>query len=77
MHQNMSGDIEIIEFDTTINYPDARLTVDTAKDFDLIKNLITDYHCHLKKTEEIIDILIDNRELMQINNDVQQKKWSE
>ncbi|QOD62084.1 glycosyltransferase family protein [Polaribacter haliotis] len=77
MHQNFPGNIEILEFQNHLNFPDARLTVDTAEDFELIKRLIVDYDSHLKSTKEIIDILKSNNALMKINNDIVQKKWTE
>ena len=77
MHQKMSGDIELIEFNTTVNYPDARLTVDTIEDFQLIKELITEHHCHQKNMDEIIKILMENRSLINMNNEVTQKRWNE
>lgn len=77
MHQNMPGDIEIIEFETEIDFPDARLTVDTPQDLELMKRLIGDHQCHLKNTEEIIKILVDNRDLTKINRDIVQKSWCE
>lgn len=76
MHQNRPGDIEIREFNTQLNLPEARLTVDTREDFNLVEKLITDYNCHLKKTEEIIEILKTDRSLMEINCNVIQKKWN-
>ena len=77
MHQNMPGDIEIIEFETEIDFPDARLTVDTLRDLELMKKLIVDHKCHLKNTEEIIKILVDTRDLTKINRDIVQKSWCE
>lgn len=77
MHQNMLGDIEIREFNAMIDYPEARLTVDTKEDFGLIKRLIVNHHCDSKNLEEIIDILKKNKELMQLNNNIHQKKWNE
>ena len=77
MHQNMPGDIEIHEFKNEINFPDARLTVDTPEDYELIKELILEHNCHLKNTQEIIDILIANKDLVGINNGIVQKKWTE
>jgi|26BtaG_2_1085354.scaffolds.fasta_scaffold00002_244 spore coat polysaccharide biosynthesis protein SpsF (cytidylyltransferase family) len=77
MHQNMPGDIEMLEFNIDINYPDARLTVDTMKDFKLIEELIIKHQCHLKNTDEIVKILKDNSVLLQMNIDVSQKKWNE
>ena len=77
MHQNMPGDIEIHDFETEINFPDARLTVDTPEDYELIKILIREHECHLKNTQEIIDILIANKNLVGINKGIVQKKWTE
>lgn len=77
MHQNMPGNIEIHEFNTEINFPKARLTVDASEDYELIKKLILEYNCHHKNTQEIIDVLIAHKNLMEINNSVVQKKWME
>lgn len=77
MHQNMPGDIEIHEFETEINFPVARLTVDTPEDYELVKKLILEHNCHFKNTQEIIDLLIVNKDLVGINNGVIQKKWTE
>ena len=77
MHQNMPKNIDIVEFDTSINLPNARLTVDTSEDFELINKLIVDYKCHLNSLEEIVNVLKVNNELLQINSRVQQKNWNE
>jgi len=77
MHQNMSDDIKIMNFETEINCPDARLTVDTIEDFELVKILIEVFHCHLKSLEEIIKTLMNNRELLQFNKGIHQRKWDE
>ena len=77
MHQNMPGNIEISQFVTKINYPGARLTVDTIEDFKLIKELIENYQCHQKSLEDIIKVIHDNGTLVQINSDIHQKAWNE
>lgn len=77
MHQNMPKNIDVFEFDTTINLPNARLTVDTSDDFELINKLIVDYKSHLSNLEEIVNLLKANNELLKINSRVQQKKWNE
>jgi len=75
MHQNMPGDIDFYQFETSINAPELRLTVDTDRDFELIDALITKYKCHLKSINEIIEIIRKNEYLKRINNDTIQKSW--
>jgi spore coat polysaccharide biosynthesis protein SpsF len=60
-HQNMPGDIDMFHFQTSLNYPQLRLTVDTKDDFKLIQELILKYDCQMKSLEEIIQVLQKNQ----------------
>jgi spore coat polysaccharide biosynthesis protein SpsF len=77
MHQNMPGDIDIFHFQTSLNSPQLRLTVDTKDDFKLIQELILKYDCQMKSLEEIIQVFQENKYLEKINSNVIQKKWNE
>ena len=77
MHQNIPRDIDIFHFQTSLNYPQLRLTLDTKDDFKLIQELILIYDCQMKSLEEIIQVFQENQYLEKINSDVIQKKWNE
>ena len=77
MHQNMPGDIDMFHFQTSLNCPQLRLTVDTKDDFKLIQELILKYDCQMKSLEEIIQVFQENQYLEKINSNVIQKKWNE
>jgi spore coat polysaccharide biosynthesis protein SpsF (cytidylyltransferase family) len=57
----MPGDIDMFHFQTSLNYPQLRLTVDTKDDFKLIQELILKYDCQMKSLEEIIQVLQKNQ----------------
>lgn len=73
MIQNIPGDIAQINISQNINQSNLRLTVDTPDDFRLISTLIEEYKCDYKSASEITKLLIDNRDLSDINKDVTQK----
>ncbi|MEW6618230.1 MAG: glycosyltransferase family protein [bacterium] len=56
-----------------LNKSGYRITVDTEKDFEVIKILIEDYGADQKGYEEIIEILDKHPEIVKINENVKQK----
>jgi len=54
-----------------------RITVDTDKDFEVIKILIEDFEADQKGYEQIIEILGNHPEIVNINKDVKQKEYGE
>jgi spore coat polysaccharide biosynthesis protein SpsF len=53
--------------------PDIRITIDTIEDFELIKKIIQNFHNLSFKSEEIIDFLDKNPDLLEINKFIRQK----
>lgn len=75
MHQNIPGNIHISTIHRSENKSDYRLTVDTKKDFELMKILIEQFNCYNKNIDEIIHILDNNPQLVSINKNIKQKNW--
>jgi len=57
-----------------MNRPDIRITIDTEEDFKLISKIIENYKNLNFNSEEIVDFLDKNPELLMINQHVKQKK---
>ncbi len=74
IHQNVSGDVQLLNIERGGDASRYRLTLDTQEDFELIKILIEEYNCHQKSVEEIIRVLDDHPELAKINAHIEQKK---
>jgi spore coat polysaccharide biosynthesis protein SpsF len=74
IHQNRSGQVQfqhIVRSEDRSNY---RLTVDTAEDFELIRQLIEAYHADTLSTDALIALLDAHPELVALNAHVEQKK---
>ena len=63
----------IEQFTQRKDYSDFRITVDTKEDFEVIQQLIEDYHADKMRYNEIIQLLIDHPEIVAINKNVEQK----
>ena len=72
--KNKSGKIKMVHFKQEHDNSALRVTVDTSQDFELIRQLIVDYHAERLSHDKIESILLDHPELIAINADVQQKK---
>lgn len=75
MHQNHSGDIDVIQYDQSEKKYHYRLTVDTESDLKLFKILVEDYQAERKSIKDIIQILDNHPELVRINSGIGQKGW--
>ncbi|MFH1119632.1 MAG: glycosyltransferase family protein [Bacteroidota bacterium] len=75
MHQNRPGDVKIFPYAGEMNKYHYRLTVDTEKDFKLVKALVEDYKCDQQSVIEIVGILDSHPELARMNNSIIQKSW--
>lgn len=62
-----------IEAKGRIKRPDIRIAVDTVEDFKLIKKIIQYFNNLNFKTEEIIDFLDRNPDILEINKNIKQK----
>ncbi|MEW6607092.1 MAG: glycosyltransferase family protein [bacterium] len=68
---------EIKNFSSRLNKSEYRITVDTDKDFEVIKILIEDFGVDQKGYKEIIEILDSHPEIVKINQDIKQKDYGE
>lgn len=75
MHQNIPGNIQVQTISRDDSKAHYRLTVDSEKDFQLIKALIEKYQCEKESIEDIIKILDEHPELVKINSEEKQKAW--
>lgn len=75
MHQNIPGNIKIQTVSRADSKAHYRLTVDSEKDFQLMKLLIERYQCEKKSVEDIIKIIDEYPELVKINLGEKQKAW--
>lgn len=66
--------LQNIKAEGKIKRPDIRITVDTKEDLDLITKIISHFDNLDFYTEDIIDFLDGNPELMKINENVKQKE---
>ncbi len=71
--KNKSGHIEIYNIKQTTNHSHLRITVDTAEDFNLVKQLIENYQADLLPYNEIEKLLLQHNELTAINAHIAQK----
>lgn len=67
----------IKNFSYKLNKSSYRITVDTDKDFEVIKILIEDFGADEKGYEQIIEILDKHPEIATINENIRQKKYGE
>lgn len=72
--RNRSGHVELYHVKQPLNHGDLRITVDTAADFELIRQLIETYHADQLSYVEIETILTEHPELTDINKHIEQKK---
>lgn len=72
--KNKSGNVEFYHIKQLQNNSPFRLTVDTAEDFELIQQLITQYHAAELPYSEIEHVLEKHPELMRLNSHIEQKK---
>ena len=66
--------LQNIEAKGKLKRPDIRITVDTEEDFELIERIISHFNNLNFKTEDIIDFLDRNPELLEINKNIKQKR---
>lgn len=74
IHQNRSGRVQfqhVVRAEDRSNY---RLTVDTAEDFELIRQLLETYQADTLSTDALITLLDAHPELVALNAHIEQKK---
>ncbi|MET4105249.1 glycosyltransferase family protein [Hymenobacter sp. UYP22] len=74
IHQNRSGRVEFAHIRRTPDRHAYRLTVDTAEDFELIRQLIEEHHADTLSADELIAFLDAHPELVALNAHIEQKK---
>jgi len=67
-------EIQNIEACEKIKRPNIRITLDTKEDFELLEKIILHFDDLMFKTEDVIDFLDKNPDLMKINKNVKQKE---
>lgn len=72
--KNKSGKTEMYFVKQLQDNSNLRLTVDTQEDFELIKQLIENYHADELPYTEIEKIMLQHPELVAINANIEQKK---
>ena len=72
--KNKSGETEFYTIKQSNNNSHLRITVDTPDDFELVKQLITNYHAHELSYVEIENLLNNHPELTLLNGHIEQKK---
>ena len=71
------GNIKDIKFQDVLRSEDKsdyRITVDTIEDYNLILELIGKFDCEKLNADQIIEILNNNKQLVEINQSIEQKK---
>ncbi|AII50406.1 cytidylyltransferase domain-containing protein [Hymenobacter sp. APR13] len=74
IHQNRSGRVQFQHVRRAEDRSAYRLTVDTADDFELIRQLIEDYAAAAISTDSLIALLDAHPELVALNAHIEQKK---
>lgn len=74
IHQNRGGNVRFRHLTYSADKSQYRLTVDTAEDFELIRQLIENYQAQNLSAEQLIDLLDQHPELVALNAHVEQKK---
>jgi spore coat polysaccharide biosynthesis protein SpsF len=74
IRKNLQGKTSFHDIVQSSDHSHLRLTVDTEPDFELIKQLIENYHAAELAYTEIEDILLKNPQLIAINEHIEQKK---
>jgi len=69
--------LQNIEAPVKLKRPDIRITVDTKEDFELISKIINHFDNLDFKTEDIVNFLETNPDLMKINKHVKQKEFKQ
>jgi spore coat polysaccharide biosynthesis protein SpsF len=77
MYSGGISNVRIEHFMREIDSSKYRVTLDTDKDYELIKVLFDEYDCAAKSCDEIIAILERNTQLHEMNRHVEQKKLGE
>ncbi len=67
-------DIALRHFEQSEDHSHLRVTVDTIKDYELVRCLIEDFNAGQKSHRQITEILNCNPHLVAINHDVEQKQ---
>ncbi|MBC6698977.1 cytidylyltransferase domain-containing protein [Hymenobacter puniceus] len=74
IHQNRSGRVQFRHITRSANRSAYRLTVDTADDFELIRQLIENYNAATLPADALIALLDAHPELVALNAHIEQKK---
>lgn len=74
IHQNRSGRVQFQHLRRPQDRHAYRLTVDTAEDFELIRQLLEDHEAAALTGDELIALLDAHPELVQLNAHIEQKK---
>lgn len=74
IHQNRSGRVEFAHIRREPSRSNYRLTVDTAEDFELIRQLIENHDAASLTGDELITLLDAHPELVALNAHIEQKK---
>jgi len=72
--KNKSGKTKFFHLRQNEDHSQLRITVDTPEDFNLIRQLIENYHAADLSFAEIESILLAHPELVKINSSIEQKK---
>lgn len=74
LHQNRNGHMQLVNISRSPDRSRYRITLDTAADLALLTTLIEEYRADELTADAIIALLDGHRELVAINEDVEQKK---
>lgn len=74
IHQNRSGRVRFRHITRPTDRSSYRLTVDTAEDFELMRQLIETYGAATLSAEDLIALLDQHPELVALNAHIEQKK---
>ncbi|QNH64144.1 glycosyltransferase family protein [Hymenobacter sediminicola] len=74
IHQNRSGRVRFRHITRPTDRSHYRLTVDTAEDFELVRQLIETYGAATLSAEGLIELLDQHPELAALNAHIEQKK---
>lgn len=76
-HQNIPGNIQIIEYSSVQVRNNYRLTIDTISDFELAQKIFEDFNGECLTSKEIVNLLDENPFLVALNSSIIQKSWKE
>lgn len=74
IHQNRSGRVRFRHITRPTDRSSYRLTVDTAEDFELVRQLLETYGAATLSAEDLIALLDQHPELVALNAHIEQKK---